>query len=149
MKKSSFVIIAVIVALAAVGGIVYWLSLPQPVDEASLRVYADPMTENLLLGIENGNYTAFSRDFDDAMRNALNLTNFQQLISNLDSKVGHYVSDSKTFIKGEQTGNYIIAYYMADYTNEPAGVTVRVVFTSDNGPEKISGLWFSSPKLAS
>lgn len=147
--KASYVIILLIVALAAVGGIAYWLSLPQPVDEVSLRIYADPMTENLLLAIENGDYTAFSRDFDDAMKNALNLANFQQLKSQFDSKIGDYVNGSKTFIRGERTGNYIMAYYKANYTNEPAGVTVKVVFTSGNGPAKITGLWFSSPKLAS
>ncbi|MDI9609026.1 MAG: DUF3887 domain-containing protein [Candidatus Verstraetearchaeota archaeon] len=147
--KASYVIILLIVALAAVGGVAYWLSLPQPVDEASLRIYADPMTENLLLAIENGDYTAFSRDFDDAMKNALNLANFQQLRSQFDSKIGDYVNGSKAFIRGERTGNYIIAYYKANYTNEPAGVTVKVVFTSGNGPAKITGLWFSSPKLAS
>ncbi|MEM2125194.1 MAG: DUF3887 domain-containing protein [Candidatus Methanosuratincola sp.] len=147
--KASYVIILLIVALAAVGGVAYWLSLPQPVDEVSLRIYADPMTENLLLAIENGDYTAFSRDFDDAMKNALNLANFQQLRSQFDSKIGDYVNGSKAFIRGERTGNYIIAYYKANYTNEPAGVTVKVVFTSGNGPAKITGLWFSSPKLAS
>lgn len=147
--KASYIIVVLIVALAAVGGAAYWLSLPQPVDEISLRVYSDPMTENLLLAIENGNYTEFSRDFDDAMRNALNLASFQQLRSQFDSKIGHYVGGSKAFIRGERTGGYTIAYYMANYTNEPAGVTVKVVFTSGNGPAKITGLWFSSPKLAS
>lgn len=131
------------------GGAAYWLSLPQPVDETSLRIYSDPMTENLLLAIESGNYTEFSRDFDDAMKNALTLANFQQLATQFDSKIGNYIPGSKAFIKGERTGNFIIAYYKAEYTNEPAGVTVKVVFTSGNGPAKITGLWFSSPKLAS
>ncbi|MDH7555498.1 MAG: DUF3887 domain-containing protein [Candidatus Methanosuratincola sp.] len=147
--KASYIIIVLIVALAAIGGVVYWLSLPQPVDELSLRIYSDPMTENLLLAIENGNYTEFSRDFDDAMKNALNLASFQELRSKFDSKIGNYVPGSKAFIKGERTGEFIIAYYRANYTNEPAGVTVKVVFTSVNGPAKITGLWFSSPKLAS
>jgi len=119
------------------------------VDETSLRIYSDPMTENLLLAIESGNYTEFSRDFDDAMKNALTLANFQQLATQFDSKIGNYIPGSKAFIKGERTGNFIIAYYKAEYTNEPAGVTVKVVFTSGNGPAKITGLWFSSPKLAS
>lgn len=147
--KASYLIIALIAALAVVGGVAYWLSLPQPVDESSLRIYSDPMTENLLLALESGNYTEFSRDFDSAMRNALNLANFQQLQSQLDSKVGHYVPGSKAFIKGERTGNFVIAYYKANYTNEPSGVTVKVVFASENGAMKITGLWFSSPKLAS
>ncbi len=148
-KRASYSIIAGLIALAMVGGAAYWLSLPQPVDELSLRIYADPMTENLLLAFENGDYAEFSRDFDDAMKNALNLAGFQQLRSQFDSKIGDYVSGSKTFIKGERAGNYIIAYYRASYTSEPAGVAVKVVFTSDNGPAKVTGLWFSSPKLTS
>ncbi len=147
--KSSQIIVVLIVAMAAVGGVAYWLSLPQPVDEVPLRIYSDPMTENVLLAIENGNYTEFSRDFDDAMKKALNLASFQQLISQFDSKIGDYVPGSKSFIKGERVGGFIIAYYKAIYTNEPVGVTVKVVFTSGNGPAKITGLWFSSPKLAS
>ncbi|MDI9644580.1 MAG: hypothetical protein QFX35_05115 [Candidatus Verstraetearchaeota archaeon] len=147
--KASHIIIIMIFALAFVGGAAYWLSLPQPVDEVSLRVYSDPMTENLLLAIESGVYSDFSRDFDDAMKNALNQTGFQQLRLEFDSKIGDYINGSKTFIKGERIREYIIAYYKANYTNEPAGVTVKVVFTSGNGPAKITGLWFSSPKLAS
>ncbi len=140
-------VIALAIVMATLWAADYYFNTPQPVDEASLRAYADPMTENLLLAINAGNYTAFSRDLDSAMLGSITQQSFSILCANLQSKVGNYTA--KAFIRGEGVSGYTIAYYNATYTNEPAGVSVKVVFSQVNGTEKVSGLWFDSPKLRS
>lgn len=146
MKTTYAIIIAVaIIAMALIGVSAYYnYSLSQPVNETSLRAYADPMTENVLQSINTGNYANFSADFDSTMKSSLNQTAFDQLCVTLYSKVGNYTS--KEFVKGQSLQGSIIAYYNASFTNEPGGVTVRVVFSSSS-PVKITGLWFDSPKL--
>jgi hypothetical protein len=143
------IIIISIVALAAVGiglgAFYYYTQMPQPVDETALRVYADPMTENLLQAINTVDYSSFSEDFDSTMKSGITEQSFISMCSTFQSKVGNYTS--KTFVRGESLQGYIIAYYSAAFTDEPAGVSVKVVFSSVNGSMKITGLWFDSPKL--
>ena len=63
----------------------------------------------------------------------------------IKSKIGDYVS--KEFWKVESKDQYTIVYYKAKFTDEPADVTVKVVFQEINGVPKVSGLWFDSPEL--
>lgn len=147
MKTLHAAIIAVAILVAAGIGVFayyYYYVLPQPVDEASLRAYSDPMTENVLQSINTGNYANFSADLDSTMKSSINQTAFNQLCAALYSKVGNYTS--KDFVRGEILQGFVVAYYNASFTGEPAGVTIKVVFTSSN-PVKITGLWFDSPKL--
>jgi hypothetical protein len=140
-------VMALVIVGVALGAIYYYTQMPQPVDEASLRIYADPMTENILQAINTVNYTSFSKDLDSTMKSSFTEQTFTSMCSTLESKIGSYVS--KVFIRGESLQGYTIAYYNATYTDEPAGVSVKVVFSSDGGAAKISGLWFDSPKLRS
>lgn len=150
MNTKGIIIIALAALVAvgvAVGLLYYYTQLPQPVDEAALRAYADPMAENVLLSIGAQNYTSFSSDFDAAMKSAFTVPSFNSMCSTIQSRVGGYVS--KAFIRGESLQGYTIAYYNASFTGEPAGVTVKVVFSHSGGAPKVSGLWLDSPKLRS
>ena len=139
--------IITVIAIVSIGIWFYVNSLSQPVDEASLRIYADPMTENVLQSLEVGNYTNFLRDMDQKMRDAFTESSFNGLHDLLLSKVGHY--EAKTYSNAEGSGEFITVFYKAVYSMEQGGVSVKVVFTVNNvGPAFISGLWLNSPKLA-
>ena len=56
--------------------------------------YAGPMTDNILSGIEQKDYSMFSRDFDDAMKTALPEDAFNSLADLLGSTIGTYQSKS-------------------------------------------------------
>ena len=136
------------IAVSSIGIWFYFESRSQPVDEVSLRVYADPMTENLLQSVEVGNYTGFVRDMDPQMRGAFTESSFTSLHDLILSKVGHY--KAKTYTQAERSGEFITVYYKAVYSLEQGGVTVKVVFKPEAGGQAhISGLWLNSPKLAS
>ncbi len=141
-------IIIIVGAVVTVAGTWWFMDRQGRVDEMSVRVYADPMTENILATIESGDLANFTRDMDATMKAAYTPDQFATLQSLLHTKVGTYMG--KTFKSAERSGDYIVVYYKASYTDEPAGVTVKVVFSvNTDGAAKVSGLWFSSPKLAS
>jgi hypothetical protein len=145
-RNIAIILIIGIVVVAA--GVWYYMDASSRVDEMSVRIYADPAAENILASIESGDLASFTRDMDAAMKAAYTEAQFNEIQDTLHGKVGSY--GGKTFTKAERSGEYIVAYYKAVYSNEPAGVTVRVVFTvNTGGPAQVSGLWFSSPKLAS
>lgn len=140
------IILGALIILVSAGVWVYQDSISK-VDEMSVRIYADPMAENILASIELEDFASFTRNMDAAMKAAYTPEELAKLHSLLQGKVGDY--GSKTFVKAERSGDFIITYYKASYSNEPAGVTVRVVFSvNTGGPALVSGLWFSSPKLA-
>jgi len=136
-----------VVAVAGLGATFYYLEFPQPVDEASLRAYADPVVERMLQATNIGNYAEFSMDFDPNLATQINETYFAEICSTLRSEVGEYAS--KEFIRGERVvaAGCARAYYNATFTGEPAGVTVMVAFSTRGAPAKVTEILFDSPKL--
>jgi hypothetical protein len=145
--RNAAILLAVIIVVVSAGIWIYEDSI-RKVDETSLRIYADPMAENILYSIETEDYTAFLRNMDPTMKAAYTPEQFATIHNLLSDAVGQY--GTKTFVSAERSGDYIVVYYKATYSNEPAGVTVKVVFSvNTGGAALVSGLWFSSPKLAS
>ena len=145
-RNIAIIIVAGIVVVAA--GVWWYMDQQSRVDEMSVRVYADPMAENILSKLESGDLANFTRDISPTMKAAYTSDQFATLQNLIHTKVGTY--QGKTFTSAERSGDYIVVYYKASYSNEPAGVTVKVVFSvNTGGAAQVSGLWFSSPKLAS
>jgi hypothetical protein len=145
-RNLAILIITGIIIITA--GVWYYMEASTQVDEMSMRIYADPAAENILASIESGDFASFTRNMDSAMKAAYTKAQFNEIKDTLHAKVGNY--EGKTFTKAERSGEYIIAYYNANYSNETSGVIVKVVFTvNSSNPAQVSGLWFSSPKLES
>ncbi len=85
----------VLIALLLV--VLFTFGCAAKVDVESVRSYADPMSENLLTGMNNEDYTIFSKDFDDAMKKAIPEAKFSDLIAQVNGKIGAYVLNSKKF----------------------------------------------------
>jgi hypothetical protein len=86
-------------------------------------------------------------DFDPHLTAHINETYFAEICSTLHSKVGEYAS--KEFIRGERivVEGCARAYYNAIFTDEPAGVTVMVAFSTGGAPAKVTEISFDSPRL--
>jgi hypothetical protein len=59
-----------------------------PVDVDQVRSYADPITENILIATNEGNYTKYSEHFDATMKNALPESVFLETNAMIKSKIG-------------------------------------------------------------
>ncbi|KAB3547803.1 MAG: DUF3887 domain-containing protein [ANME-2 cluster archaeon] len=136
-------IVAVVVAVAMAGCMEK--SGVEVDDVGQVRGYADPITERILVAMNEDDYTTYSEDFDQTMKNAMTAAVFDETNAVIRSKIGDYVS--KEFWKAESKDQYMIVYYKAKFTDEPADVTAKVVFQEINGEMKVSGLWFDSPEL--
>ena len=137
-------VMAVIVAVAISGGCMEKSGV-EVADVEQVRGYADPVTENILVAMNEDDYARYSEDFDQTMKNAMSEAVFDETNAVIKSKIGDYVS--KEFWKAESKDQYTIVYYKAKFTDEPADVTARVVFQEIGGDMKVSGLWFDSPEL--
>jgi hypothetical protein len=108
-------------------------------DREAILAFSETMTDNLVAGMNANDYASFSRDFDQAMLNAMSQSQFDTFKKDRDSKLGAYVSRQVNSVT--QSGGYYAVIYDAIFEKDDA-VTMRVVFTISD-PHKISGLWFN------
>lgn len=139
MKIKTFILIIFLLT--------FLLSCTARIDVKKVREYADPLTENLLIGRNERNYEKYSNDFSDQMKKAISIEKFLESIDLIEGKIGKYIEGSKKFYLATKDKNYIIVTYKAKFTDEVSDVTVRVVFEEIGGIMKISGEWYDSPKL--
>jgi hypothetical protein len=118
-------------------------------DEERMQVleYAEPVTDNLLQGFNENNYTQYSQDFSQVMKESLDEGVFERNRELVVSRIGLYVSRDDNPVVTEK-GEYIAVNYKATFEQEE-GVDVRVVFRKGDDSHQVDGLWFNSPKLRS
>lgn len=109
--------------------------------------FADIAAENYLISVNDQDFDAFSKDLSNEMKEALPEAEFMLFADQIEGLIGKYIEGSKKFIKTEKESGYIAVLYDADYSDEPAGVEVRIVLQKVDGIIQIAGSFFNSPKL--
>ena len=108
-------------------------------EQAAVLAFSEAKTDNLLNGMNAGDYAAFSQDFDQDMLNAMTQAEFDKLKVDRDDKLGLYVSRTVNSVVSD--GDFYAVIYDAVFEKDDA-VTVRVVFRIAD-PHEVSGLWFN------
>jgi major membrane immunogen (membrane-anchored lipoprotein) len=103
--------------------------------------FSDPVTENILVSMNNSDYAGFSRDFDDTMKTELTEANFPDLLAQVTGAVGNYKAGSKKIVGVNINNDLTTATYTADFENAE-DVSVEVTFKEIDGAMKVVGLWF-------
>lgn len=138
MKKTFAVIFLAALAVSALTGCgSQGTSLSGEAAEAVLA-FSESKTDNLLAGMNAGDYAVFSQDFDAEMLSAMTETEFNNLKADRDEKLGLYVSREVESVV--QTGDFYAVNYKAVFEKDDA-VGMRVVYRISE-PHEVSGLWF-------
>ncbi len=113
-------------------------------EREAVLAYANPIADNILQALNEGNHVNYIRDFDETARNAAPENVFKQTRDLIISKIGKYVSRevSRVYKKDQ----YIVVLYRGKFENEER-VRIRVIFQKIGDKNLVSGLWFNSPKL--
>jgi len=99
------------------------------------------MSENMLKALNTENYSDFSKDFDDALKNELDEENFAVLTQQVKGAIGNY-KDGTLSLKSYSYNNGVsTVIYIADFENKSAQ-QVRIIFKKIDDVDKIIGLWF-------
>ncbi len=107
--------------------------------------YADPMTDNILKGFNEGNHKAYSKDFTEQLKNAMPEKVFMQTRLQIISKLGMY--KSRSLYKVLKEGQFIYVLYKGVFEKDKE-VKTKMIFQDIAGKHYVNGLWFHSPKLA-
>jgi hypothetical protein len=103
--------------------------------------YADPITENILTAMNNGDYASFAKDFDETMKKELSEAAFPDFLAAVNGSIGNYILGSKKITGVNIENNLTTATYNADF-EQMEGVTVTVVFEKIDNKMTVVGLWF-------
>lgn len=115
-------------------------TIPEP-------AYAEPIVEELLIGLSNGDYDIFSSHMSAEMASKIDQESFLALKQQISSKIGVYELSSIRFNRAMEEGEMISVFYNAAFTEERGVVSVNVIFSREGGKAAVEGLWLNSPKL--
>jgi hypothetical protein len=107
--------------------------------------YASEMTETSLQGMSDCDYDAFTRYLSAEAKASVNEADFETGCQEIKNIIGDYID--KEFSKAEIQNSYVIVYYTASYSDEPAGVEVAAYFQEIDEEMYIAALSINSPKL--
>lgn len=110
--------------------------------------FAEIAAEDYLIAMNDRDFEVFSKNLSKEMKEALPEVKFINFADQIEGLVGNYIEGSKDFEKTEKGSGYITIIYNAEYSNEPAGVTVRIALQKVDDNIQIAGSWFYSPKLS-
>jgi hypothetical protein len=133
MSKSKFFVVLVILAVL--------FTIPIFAGCGKVAEYADPITENIMVAMNNADYSSFSKDFDETMKSELSAEAFPDFISAVNGKVGNYIENSKKIVGVSIENSLTTAKYTAKF-EKAESVNVEVTFKKINGQNKVVGLWF-------
>jgi hypothetical protein len=108
-------------------------------EKASVLVFSEEKTDNLLAGLSSDDYATFSRDFDAEMLRAMTPDQFEALKKDREARLGSYLSRKVASVL--RSGEFYTVIYDASFEKDDH-VAMRVVFRVDD-PHQISGLWFN------
>ncbi len=103
--------------------------------------YADPITENILIALNESDFEKFSRDFDENLKGEVSIASFPSLLAEINGKAGYYIEDSKKMVSVKTVDNRTAVFYSADFEGIQ-DVSITVVFQQINNKPTVVGFWF-------
>lgn len=107
-----------------------------------VKEFANPITENILAGISQGDYSVFSRDFDERMKAELPEENWESLLAAIDEQFGAYKDGSLSMKGFNTTNNVTTVNYTAEFTKK-ASANLEVTFEKIDDRHFVIGFWLN------
>ncbi len=112
-------------------------------DRDAVLAFSEPMADNLLEGMNAGDYAAFSKDFTPDMLKAMPESSLAGMKTSVTAKIGAYVSREVSAV--QKVDQYYRVVYKAKFEQDDA-VQLLLTFTQSE-PHQVAGLFFTSDKL--
>jgi hypothetical protein len=109
-------------------------------DDRQVKAVAEPILDNLLAGFNQGNYGQYSKDFDDAMREAIPEEKFQQVRKDLLEKLGKWKSKKYLGFLNQQA--YTIVLWKGTFDATREDILIKLVLAKRQDKVVVAGLWF-------
>jgi hypothetical protein len=148
LRKLVLVIVVLILSTDFISACTPSSAEPQvsPLTESEVRAFADSVAENILQAMNTGNYTQYTRDFDEQFKENLPEERFVAVNAYRTDAIGNYVSKDYWKMKKDTK---ITVVYRTIFTDEPSTVFVTFYFKNISGKAYVDGIFFDSPLIRS
>ena len=108
--------------------------------DKEVRAVAEPMLDTILEGLKTGDYAVFSRDFGDAMKEALNEERFVKTRQQIQQGMGNY--RSRKYLGFLNKGGYSIVLWKGRFDGTSDDILIKLVISKRGDRYLVTGLWF-------
>ena len=129
--------IAIMIAIS----VILVLAVPVLAGCGSVAKYSDPIAENMLVSMNNGDFTGFSRDFDANLKAEVPEAVFNDFKASVGGQLGKYIEGSKKMTGVNIENELTTATYQVDF-ELTEDFQVRFVYQKIGGEMKLVGFWF-------
>lgn len=133
MKRIQFITIVILA--------VFLLSMPLLSGCGKTAQWADPMVENVLVSINNEDYSSFIKDFGDGLISEIPQDKFADVVKSVKGDFGKYIEGSKKMFSVNITNNETTTEYNGKFENKDTA-RFKFVFEKTNDQTKITGFAF-------
>ena len=140
MEKGTIVFFIIAVILI-IGGIYYLPKFLTKDKTSSQYLDIDDIAETILLSINSGSYSDFSKDLSETTKEAMSQQKFNDMRGLVLVTSGRYIKKAQ----GVKTMNAGYEIYIYDTEFEKEHVTFSLSFKP--GIKKVEGVWLASPNL--
>ncbi|MDD5746205.1 MAG: hypothetical protein PHO30_02965 [Candidatus Omnitrophica bacterium] len=105
-----------------------------------VRGIADPIFDNILAGFAHNDYTQYSRDFDDSLKETLSETRFLEIKKNVQELEGNYLyREYLGFLNRQEV---TIVFWKGAFDKTHDDVLIKMVLMERDGKYFVTGLWY-------
>ena len=103
--------------------------------------WADPIVENVLVSINNEDYSSFIKDFGDDLIKEITKDKFPEVINGVIGDFGKYIEGSKKMFSVNISNNVTTTEYTGKFKNKDS-VQFKFVFEKIDDQIKVTGFAF-------
>ncbi|MBW1992152.1 MAG: DUF3887 domain-containing protein [Deltaproteobacteria bacterium] len=130
---------AVLVAVAFLGVVLAHADIIGTTDQ-QVQALADPILDNLLAGLNEGNYQKYSRDFDQTLKESVPEAKFKQVRSQILKKIGQY--QSRKYLGFLNQNKFTVALWKGKFSGTASDILIKLVTSKRQNKVVVVGLWF-------
>ncbi len=108
--------------------------------DAEVKAAVEPLLDHLMQGFTQGNYAAYSRDFDATLKEAIPERKFQETRRGLLKKLG--TLQSRQYLGYLNQNRYSVILWKGRFSGTPDDVLIKLVASKRGERVVVTGLWF-------
>jgi len=105
-----------------------------------VRAIVEPILENILEGFETNDYSKYSRDLDDTLRETIPEKKFLEVDRQIQSSIGNY--QSREYLGFLTKGQMTMVLWKGRFDGSVDDVLIKLVVSERGEKYLVTGLWF-------
>ncbi len=108
--------------------------------DAEIEKTANPILDNILKGMAEADFEAYSRDFDETMLRAVDEERFRKSLAVTKSLFGRY--QSRTYLGFYNKRKATVVLWKGRFDGTDDDVLIKLVLSNKGDKIEVGGLWF-------